>query len=289
MHIAPLTEFVCPIDGAPLIAAAGGFACASRHAFDRAREGYVNLLPAQHKASRDPGDSREMVTARRRVLERGSYTTLADRVASIAVARASIADRARPFRIVDAGCGEGYYLDRMARALAAETNDASVQLAGIDISKWAVRAAAKRGMPAAFAVASNRRLPFASGSVDLILSLFGFPSWEGFAAVQAAGGQVLLADPGSEHLIELREVIYPSVTRSGPPALDAAVAAGYGLADEQRVVYRTDLDSQAAIQDLLAMTPHAHRMAPAGRAALEHVQQLTVTIDVVLRDLRRRT
>ena len=286
MQIEPVATFVCPIDGLALSADDRALGCPAGHGYDRAREGYVNLLTVQHKASRDPGDSREMVAARRRVLDRGNYAPLADRVAEIACATVVAAGGAAPFRIVDAGCGEGYYLDRLAQTLLSTPGEQRVELAGIDISKWAVRAAAKRGTAAAFAVASNRRPPFPPASIDLILSLFGFPIWEGFRAVQAPGHHVLLVDPGPEHLIELREVIYPTVQRSGPPSLEAAATVGYALAHEWQSTYATDLESHAAIQDLLAMTPHAHRMAAPGRAAAEQLQRLTVTVDVRLRLLR---
>ena len=48
---------ICPICQAPLASADNGLACANRHSFDRARQGYYNLLPVQHKKSLDPGDN----------------------------------------------------------------------------------------------------------------------------------------------------------------------------------------------------------------------------------------
>ena len=46
----------CPICSEPLNAVDNGVACPAGHRFDRARQGYLNLLPVQHKNSRDPGD-----------------------------------------------------------------------------------------------------------------------------------------------------------------------------------------------------------------------------------------
>jgi len=267
----------CPICTASLAAVEGALRCGRGHSFDRAREGYYNLLAVQHKASRDPGDSREMVAARRRILDAGIYAPIADRACEIV---AKINDGARC--ILDAGCGEGNYLDALARSLPGP-----IQWAGIDISKWAVRAAAKRNRQVFWAVASNRHLPFAAGSVDVILSMFGFALWDAFAEVQPPGGRVLLVDPGPDHLIELRRIIYPVVTPSEPPSLDAARRAGYQLADEQRLQFTVELSSAAQIADLLTMTPHDHRAPVAGRAALSKLDRLTVTADVVFRVLRR--
>ena len=57
---------ICPICQAPLSAVENGVGCPANHRFDRARQGYLNLLPVQHKNSRDPGDNQAMVEARRR-------------------------------------------------------------------------------------------------------------------------------------------------------------------------------------------------------------------------------
>jgi 23S rRNA (guanine745-N1)-methyltransferase len=251
--------------------------CTSGHSFDRAREGYFNLLLVQHKASLDPGDSKAMVAARRRILDAHCYRPIAERL----VARVAGLNPA-PATILDAGCGEGTYLNALAHGLPG-----APLLVGIDISKWAVQAAAKRSTAAFWAVATNRHLPFAPSSIDLIVSLFGFPVWSEFARVQAPAGHVLLVDPGPDHLIELRSIIYPEVTRAAPPSLAAAQAAGYRLIDEQPLSFPIALTSAAQIADLLAMTPHDHRAPLAGRAALASHDSLALTGDVVFRLLAR--
>lgn len=272
----------CPICRSTLEAAAHALRCTQGHAFDRAREGYYNLLVVQHKASLDPGDSKEMVGARRRVLDAGFYAPMAARTCEIARRLVEAMDRpADPF-ILDAGCGEGYYLDAIATSSLGK-----VKFAGIDISKWAIRAAAKRNPHVLWAVASNRHLPFASASVDLILSMFGFPLWDAFAAVQPSGAGMLLVDPGPDHLIELRSIIYPTVNATAPQPLDAALGHGYRVEDEQRLRFRFDLSSAKQIADLLAMTPHAHRAPQAGREALAKLSHLALTGDAVFRTLRR--
>ena len=48
---------ICPICQQPLSALDNGVACPTGHRFDRARQGYLNLLPVQHKNSREPGDN----------------------------------------------------------------------------------------------------------------------------------------------------------------------------------------------------------------------------------------
>ncbi len=272
----------CPLCRSTLHATGNTLRCEQNHSFDRAREGYYNLLAVQHKASRDPGDSREMVASRRRILDAGLYAPIAVRTCEIARRLIEATDRPGGTSVLDAGCGEGYYLDAIAHALSSD-----VGLAGIDISKWAIRAAAKRNSRVFWAVASNRQLPFAPASVDLILSMFGFPLWDAFAAMQPVGGYVLLVDPGPDHLIEMRSIIYPQVNATKSQLLDAAHAAGYTLVDEQRLRFGVELTSAAQIADLLGMTPHGHRAPLQGREALARLSQLSVTADVVFRTLRR--
>jgi 23S rRNA (guanine745-N1)-methyltransferase len=294
MIVAPAANFACPIDGTafatvpPLASPSQPWRCANGHSFDVAREGYCNLLVVQHKASRDPGDTSEMVAARRRALDTGIYQPIAGAVFAHIQLLAAVGST--PFRVADAGCGEGYYLSRIAQLAAVPVANRAdlrhLELAGTDVSKWAVRAAAKRRAPVAWAVANNRHLPFQAKSVDAILCLFGFPVWQGFAPVLAPGGRVLMVDPGPEHLAELRGVIYPTVNRSAIASLEQAEAAGYVLESATPVTYTAHLTSQAQIADLFAMTPHAYRATEAGRAALRALDQLTVTVDVVVRQLR---
>ena len=71
MSVAGFDALACPLDGLPLQSTGTAWRCASGHSFDIASQGYTNLLPVQHKRSRDPGDSKEMVAARRRFLTAG--------------------------------------------------------------------------------------------------------------------------------------------------------------------------------------------------------------------------
>jgi 23S rRNA (guanine745-N1)-methyltransferase len=287
MLVAPAASLTCPHDGAAMVVRGNSLVCPRGHSFDRAKEGYVNLLPVADKASLDPGDSKDMVAARHRFLDTGAYAPIAAAVADMATSAIENTSKQGSFSILDAGCGEGYYLQTLAASLAAHPSTASVQLAGIDVSKWAVRAAAKRTVPASWLVASNRRPPFPPASIDLILCLFGFPLWAGFASVQPPGAQVLLVDPGPDHLLELRQIIYPEVRiNERAPVVNVD---GYTFASERQVRSRAHLASPAIIADLLSMTPHAHRASAEGRTALSARATLDITVDVTLRVFTRTT
>lgn len=283
MKVSAFKSFVCPMDGLPLLPEKNTFRCDKGHVFDMAREGYCNLLLVQQKASLDPGDSKAMVAARRKFLEGGHFAPIAERVFEMVCDMTANVKHDASLRIVDAGCGEGYYLCQLNQIAFANHHQGTLALAGCDISKWAVKAAAKRSPDIAWAVAGNRQLPFAPGTVDVILSMFGFPDWENFRTVQPVDGRVLLVDPGPDHLIELRRIIYPEVNIREGRSLNTATGCGYVLKLTDQIKFLVNLENNLAIQNLLAMTPHAFKITAKAREDLQALKCLTVTADVVFR------
>ncbi len=271
MSIVPFTALACPLDGAPLHRQGAAWQCGAGHSFDIASQGHTHLLPVQHKRSLDPGDSKEMVAARRRFLNAGHYQPIAD-----AVARATLAELPATASCLDAGCGEGYYL----RQLAAEANRQEKTLAvlGLDISKWAVLAAAKQDPQPNWVVGTNARLPVLDGTLDRVLCLFGFPVYAEFARTLKPGGQLVQVDAGPDHLRELREIIYP--TLKTPRPADPADPAGFTRIADENVRFPLHLSGREAIADLLAMTPHLYRASAEGRARAAALTALSITVDV---------
>ena len=119
-------SFSCPLCHQPLLREKNSYICPQRHQFDMAKEGYVNLLPVQHKRSRDPGDSAEMMQARRAFLDAGHYQPLRDAI--VAQLREWLDEKATA--VLDIGCGEGYYTHAFADAVFELSDDglASVKI-----------------------------------------------------------------------------------------------------------------------------------------------------------------
>ncbi|MCP5357730.1 MAG: methyltransferase domain-containing protein [Pseudomonadales bacterium] len=278
MSIHALQTLRCPLDGESLHREAACWRCQNGHSFDIAREGYVNLLPVQHKRSRDPGDSKEMVLARRQFLNAGYYQAIAD-----AVAKAVLRDvESGSLCCLDAGSGEGYYLRELARQAPP---DIELFLGGLDISKWAVQAAAKQDSTPAWWVASNANIPVQSNSVDRVLCLFGFPVYAEFARVLRPDGVLLMADPGPNHLRQLREVLYPSLR---PVSGEMPVCPpGFAELSIESLQHEIVVEGAVAIQQLLGMTPHFFRASADGRKQATALTRLPLTLDVVIRRLRR--
>lgn len=286
MEISPLKKFACPVDRLPLVENSSGFKCKRGHTFDRAREGYYNFLLVQNKKTLHPGDNKEMVASRRRFLNIGYYRPIADAVYKMAKHTHSKNEK-NCFRLLDAGCGEGYYLNRFLELALKDEAPFSWEAAGIDISKWAIKAASKRNDKISWAVASNRNLPFFPGSIDLIVSIFGFPFWDQFSLLQSEEGFVLVVDPGENHLIELRKIIYSEVKSTGLVSLQLGFDHGYSLVQEQRLQFQMEVKNRNDLSDLLNMTPHAFRISVEGSKALDSKESLIVTVDVSLRLLKK--
>ena len=259
-------SLICPIDGSPLLFANHALSCSNGHQYDIGKPGYANLLSAQHKRSKAPGDSKEMVNARTAFLSGGFYDPIARDIAELIAAQTQ-----NELTLVDAGCGEGYYLEKIDSLTEARLN-----LIGFDISKWAVQRAARR-CRGTWLVASNKRIPIADNSADVVLDMFGFPDFDSFARILKPDGKLICVTPGDKHLIELREIIYPTVK----PTNARQYPDFFSRDIEKNITYEIKLD-RAALGNLLAMTPHLYRAPKEGLAKLATLERMNITIDVTL-------
>lgn len=263
-----LTSLACPLDGQPLARDNKRFTCSAGHSFDLAKRGYLHLLPAQHKRSKAPGDSVEMIQARQRFLERGFYRELASALADVSAL-------ANEVNLLDAGCGEGYYL----RQLETLRPEVSWIGAGLDISKPAIDSAAKCEKGFQYLVASNANIPLLDHSVDVLWCVFGFADFEQFRRVLKPSGRLIMVDPGVNHLLALREVIYPKVVDK---ANERTTPEGFRLLEKQHIAGEMTLD-QTALADLLLMTPHLFRANREGRERAAALDALQCQYDIELR------
>ncbi|MDB5985413.1 MAG: methyltransferase protein [Nevskia sp.] len=248
-----MSLFICPLCRAPLQADAKVWRCAQGHSFDVAREGYVNLLPVQHKHSRAPGDNADMVTARREFLQAGHYQPL--REAAVALLAPLQAQS-----LLDLGCGEGYYSSAFRAAVP--------NVIGLDIAKSAVRLAAKRFRDIIWLVGSGALLPLADASVDVVSSLFSPLPIAEMRRVLKPAGRVLVVTPAAGHLLSIRERLFDEVRAHEPDKFLAAFESEFDLQQRQHLQFPLRL-TPPALKQLLLMTPYAWKAKPERRAALE--------------------
>lgn len=284
MGIIKSPHLSCPLDGLPLSLNEKQGVCPSGHCFDVAHQGYIHLLPVQYKRSKNPGDSTAMIQARTAFLNSGAFAPIAGQLNTLThelLADASSAECC----LLDAGCGEGYYLTQLLASLQESQIKKNIALIGLDISKPAILAAAKRSKQITWLIASNKQPPVLPGTVDIIFCLFGFPLFDSFRKLLKPDGKIILVEAGAEHLIELRNIVYPTVTKAPPPELSAAEAAGFLLVQQFGLTYTRMIDSNTQIMSLLYMTPHYFRASHAGKAAATQVSSIEITVDVVFRVL----
>ena len=272
-----MSFFRCPLCALPLTEAGGGLVCPGGHRFDRAREGYVHLLPVGQKHSKAPGDDKGMVAARRAFLDRGYYAPLRDALCALAAELTGPAPA-----VLDAGCGEGYYTAAVHAALLAAGK--APETAGIDISKFSLQKAARRCRDVEYAVASAYRLPAADGRADLLTDVFSPLAIDEFRRVLRPGGCFVYVVPAAMHLWELQQVLddqpYPNEERLDP-------YPGFALERVVPVAFDFHLPDQGDIQALFGMTPYAWKTPRAGKDRLAELTELTCRADFRILAFRR--
>lgn len=280
----------CPVCRKPLLPTATGYQCAALHSFDAARQGYVNLVLAHKKHSKEPGDDPGMIQSRRRFLDLGHYGKVSDGInAAIVAVLSELADPGE-CNILDAGCGEGYYLQRLKEALT-QSREAKrlIGYHGVDVSKYAVRQATQRDRAMAWFVASINDLPFVDGSLDIVLNVFSPANISQFARVLKSGGSLVFVGPGPKHLNGLRQIIYPVAREHEAPSITAKAEEDFSLSAVSRITYPLELTSNEIIMELLAMTPYYWNIDRETHARVAALQRLALEVDVEIRVFRKKS
>jgi 23S rRNA (guanine745-N1)-methyltransferase len=255
--------------GAPLTLEERRARCAIGHTFDIARSGYLNLLQPQDRRSRTPGDTPEAAAARRRFLDAGHARPLDDAIV-----------RALPLRqggsLLDAGCGEGHHLSAFRRAY-------DVEGCGIDISVPAIDLAARRHRDCLWLVGNaDRMLPFADASLDAITSITSRMNVDEFRRVLAPDGVLLVAIPGADDLIELREsILGERIERDRADRTVETFSSRFTLRDRTTIRHVAHLD-RAAMIDVMSSSYRGLRTRERERLETMNAMDVTLSRDVLV-------
>jgi 23S rRNA (guanine745-N1)-methyltransferase len=263
----------CPVCRRDLNPIGRSLVCEHGHNFDLARSGYVNLTVGRGRRAAAGGDANPQLQRRRAFLASGHFDFIADAILRRARTSSHSASR---LQILDAGCGTGYHLGRVARHRFGRI-EARAHGFGLDISKHAARIAALHFKELAFAVADLwTDWPVRSGAVDLVTNVFAPKNFREMARVLAPDGLLAVAYPGEEHLIELRHEFDLIGMREGKArSYLGAMQPFFGEIGVERFRRQSELDAEDVI-NAIGMGPNAMRMpktvAPSGTR--------TVTFDV---------
>lgn len=249
----------CPVCGQVLARTGDGLACARGHTRDVNRKGYVHLLNRPHPTYYDQA----LFEARRQVFEAGCYLPVLDAVAEL------LPDG--PQRVLDAGCGEGYYLAGLL------SRHPDWQGAGVDISKEAIEKATDWPCHALWCVGDLGRLPFADGAFTAVLDVLTPANYGEFRRVLAPEGRLVKVYPGEEYLRELREA------RGIAPYRDAEVGEYLSIhcrVDARRRVHARIPVTPALWRAFVWMTPLNQDLTEQEKEALAARPAAQVTLDL---------
>jgi len=276
-----MPSLICPVCSSALSKTDNkkSFQCEHNHLFDLSKQGYTNLLLSHLKKSKHPGDTAEMVVARKEFLNRGHYEKISNELNRLAK---EYCDNVSHINYADLGCGEGYYTERLKRSFIYKNTTC-----GIDISTPAIKSACKRDSSIQWFVSSASHIPIASASQDLVSCLFfRFDAHEA-ARVLKSDAILISANTGIEHLIELRSHLYDEVKTDKPEAKITNESRLEHL-NTVNIKHPIALTSPIEIEQLLTMTPHYWRVTKEKKQALSALDHLEVTLDIQF-DIYRRT
>lgn len=232
--------------------------CERGHSFDIARSGYINLLQPQDRRAAVPGDNPDAVAARRRFLDRGFAAPLL----------AAIRQLVPEGEILDAGCGEGFYLGSLGRGC------------GVDISTSAIELAAKRYPQCEWIIANaDRFIPYAGASFHVVMSITGRLNPSEFHRVLRPQGKLLIAVAAPDDLVELRG----RANRDRVERTVAMFAPQFQLVEKRTAATIVSLDAEAR-RDIRLAT-YRGRKENAGRNA--GAPLVTLALDLLLFTARR--
>lgn len=253
--------------------------CQNGHSFDANKRGFVNLLASNNRMI---GDSPAMLEARAAFLDAGHFAPI---LSALRAQASAVQLRDSPARVIEAGCGTGYYLSGVVDALGAET-----KALAMDISPHAVARAVRSTSQQCDGLVADtwRPLPIRDSAADLLMTVFAPRNLAEFSRVLAPGGALLVVVPTAEHISELRD----DGRAIGIPAekaerLAAEAESFFELSSRERVEYRINISAVEAAQ-LLDMGPSAHHSAAEARTESDEPELMVVTVSVDVLTFRKQ-
>lgn len=235
-----------------------------RHGFDFSSKGYINLAGSRGIS----GDSKDAVLARTDFLNKGYYEPIA----------LTLLELLKKYKdgglVVDAGCGEGYYTQKIAAA--------NFSTLGVDLSKFAVQTTASRlGCKTRentfAAVASVFELPLQNETADAVVSIFAPCAEEETNRVLKDDGILVVVSAGREHLMGLKRAIYSTAYENEDRA---DKPQNMKLLERSILTYDVTIQTNKDIESLFSMTPYYWRTSPSDKDKLSDLETLLTKIDI---------
>ncbi|MGN1418752.1 MAG: putative RNA methyltransferase [Acutalibacteraceae bacterium] len=260
-------ELICPVCGGTLEKQNKSLVCQNRHCFDISKEGYVNLLYANHKSAGLIGDNKDMARSRHAFLEKGYFQSLSNGISDYILSL----KKENPV-MLDICCGEGYYSGKLLEKQSGK-------LYGFDLSQKMVRLAAKRKLNASFFVANLSHIPMKDACTDIAFHLFAPFHEKEFSRILKKDGVLLSVVPGENHLLQLKESVYETAYKNDEKLPQTTVLK---LTDSFKIKDKIFLPSSSDIMSLFKMTPYYYRTAPENIMKAEQLESLETVVEFVV-------
>lgn len=262
--------YKCPVCGLELTCNGKQYFCSKGHSFDLSQKGYINLLLVNNKKTKDPGDNKQMMKSRREFLNKGYYVKL-----SRAINDAMIQClKENTETILDAGCGEGYYLSNLKNSIK-NAGKSNIEFFGMDISKAAVNMAASRDKEINFLVGSSFNIPIQHETVDIILRNFAPGDPKEFYRILKKNGKLFIVTPGIMHLFQLKEALYESARKNEEKQDNIE---GFQHKGHEEIKYEIELNENTDIKNLISMTPYYWSISEEMRNSLDSISYIKTTL-----------
>lgn len=220
--------------------------CKNNHCFDISKKDYVNLLNNHKKTIYDKSlfESRDMVHSS------NIYNNLVKKI--IHIINAHLTNKTGSY-ILDAGCGEGFYLNQlsMGNRLKCKCN-----FVGIDIAKEGISMATRFELDILWSISDLANLPFKDSKFDLILNILSPANYSEFMRVLNSDGIIIKVIPETNYLKEIRSNTKNEINKekySNENIVNMFRENVYVI-HEERLNYKCNLDS-ITLSNLIDMTP----------------------------------
>lgn len=269
-----LEGLICPICRQKMRVENKSLLCNNKHCFDISKQGYCNILPVNKKHSIVPGDNKLMIDARYDFLQKGHYELLSNRINFLIDKHISAKSR-----VLDAGCGYGYYCNNLYH----HRNGMDI-IDGVDISKFALAKGGKLNENINYFVASVFDLPYVSKNFDIILSVFSPFAMEEYHRVCKDNGYLIVVSPAERHLMQLKELIYDNKAIENNKSFDFGK---WSLVEKVRLNYDITINSNAELLNLFYMTPYCYTSSVEQLKRLTDTNNLLTEVDFYITVLKK--